>query len=115
MGWEIEKMKKIFLEFSLSLPGFITYGCIGFLVLLCICLKCCCYFVCTEPDPDRKSRSTSKGGSKKMKKVDSFADKVRQMPAIAKFRNVAQKNVNIQRLAALSSAMKPKRRPRDKL
>ena len=95
--------------------------------------------MCTPPSDTPKNRSNKRvKGVTQMKKksvgrVEGFANKVRQMPAISKFRNAArkwifhinpriplhpihlEKNVNIQRLNGFTTALKSRAANRNKL
>ena len=60
-------------------------------------LKCCCYFICTSPSntpkaqPNKRVKGVKQMKRKSLGRVEDFANKVRQMPAISKFRNAARK------------------------
>ena len=92
--------------------------------------------MCTPPSdtpknrPNKRVKGVTQMKKKSVGRVEGFANKVRQIPAISKFRNAArewilrwetlypfcsEKNVNIQRLNAMTTALKSRAANRNKL
>lgn len=73
------------------------------LIGLCVLKKCCSYFLCTPPkkkeksrkfkDKDRQTINRKKGRISKTEKIENkienFAENIRKMPAVSRFRNAA--------------------------
>ena len=90
-------MDQVFSKPFKTTPGVITFSSIGGVILLGITLKCCCYFICTPPSdtpkalPNKRVKGIKQMKRKSLGRVEGFANKVRQIPAISKFRNAARK------------------------